>query len=145
MKWLEALSPSLLTAVSIQALCQIFKVVFYSFKNRRLDLRRLVHPGGMPSAHSAFVTALTATIGLRNGFASELFALAFVFSIIIVYDSLRLRGAVQVHSRLLIRLSELLPEDERLPVPQFVGHTVSELAAGVLAGGAWAVLLRYLL
>ncbi len=145
MKWLEALSPSLLAAVSIQVLCQIFKVVFYSFKNHRLEMRRLIHPGGMPSAHSAFVTTLTASIGLRSGFSSELFALAFVFSIIIIYDSIRLRGAVQVHSRLLARLCKLLPEDERLPVSQFIGHTGPELTAGVLVGVVWAVLLGLLL
>ena len=134
------LSPALITAVSIQVLCQVFKVVLYSVKNRRLEWHRLIHPAGMPSAHSAFVTALTVSIGIYSGVNSEFFALAFVFSIIIIYDSIRLRGAVQTHARLLAKLAELLPEHDKQPVSQLIGHTPAELAVGVAVGIGWAVL-----
>ena len=137
----DAISPSLLTAVVIQVLCQVFKVVFYSIKNGKPEWHRLIHPGGMPSAHSAFVTALSVSIGMNNGFNSELFALSFVFSIIIIYDSIRLRGAVQTHSEIIAKLSRLLPKEERQPVPQNVGHNLCEIAAGILVGGIWALLI----
>jgi acid phosphatase family membrane protein YuiD len=133
-------SPSLVVAVLIQLLCQFFKVVYYSIKNRELQLHRFMHPAGMPSAHSAFVTALTVSIGIYNGFGSELFALSFVFSVIIIYDSIRLRGAVQRNSQIISRLSRLLPESERGEVPQYVGHTLEEIIAGILVGGLWALI-----
>ena len=137
----DFLSSSLLTAVIIQVLCQLFKAIYYSIKCGKPQWYRLIHPGGMPSSHSAFVTALSVSIGINNGFNSELFALAFVFSIIIVYDSIRLRGAVQIHSQVITKLSQLLPEGERQPVPRDIGHTLSEIVAGVLVGGSWAVIL----
>ena len=138
------LSPALMASVSIQVLCQMFKVVLYSIKNRKLGWHRLIHPAGMPSAHSAFVTALTVSVAIHRGVNSDFFALAFVFSIIIIYDSIRLRGAVQTHSRLLAKLLELLPEQSRQPVPQLIGHTPAELAVGVAVGGGWAVLFSQL-
>lgn len=142
---LEFLSPSLVIAVLIQLLCQLFKVVYYSIKNRTLQLDRFMHPAGMPSAHSAFVTALSVSIGMHNGFASELFALSFVFSAIIIYDSIRLRGAVQRNSQIIAKLSHLLPETERVDVPQYVGHSIAETIVGMLVGGLWAVLASLIL
>ncbi len=139
------LSPSLVIAVLIQLLCQLCKVVYYSIKNRTFQLDRFMHPGGMPSAHSAFVTALCVSIGMHNGFASELFALSFVFSAIIIYDSLRLRGAVQRNSQIIAKLSRLLPEPERVDVPRYVGHNLSEIIVGMLVGGLWAVLASLIL
>lgn len=139
------LSPSLVIAVLIQLLCQLCKVVYYSIKNRTFQLDRFMHPGGMPSAHSAFVTALCVSIGMHNGFASELFALSFVFSAIIIYDSLRLRGAVQRNSQIIAKLSRLLPEPERVDVPRYVGHNLSEIIVGILVGGLWAVLASLIL
>jgi len=133
------LSPSLVIAILIQLLCQLYKVAYYSIKNRTLQLDRFMRPGGMPSAHSAFVTALSVSIGMHNGFASELFALSFVFSGIIIYDSIRLRGAVQKNSQIIATLSRLLPETERVDVPRYVGHSLAEIVVGMLVGGLWAV------
>ena len=141
----KLLSPSLLTAVSIQLLCQLFKVVYYSIKNGRLQLHRFMHPAGMPSAHSAFVTALSVSIGIYNGFASELFAVAFVFSVIIIYDSIRLRGAVQRNSEIIARLLHLIPESERIEAPRYVGHSLAEIIVGMAVGVLWAFLASIIL
>ena len=98
----------------------------------------------MPSSHSAFVTALAVAIGRRSGFDTDLFALAFVFATIIIYDSIRLRGAVQKHSEAIIRLVKLLPKAERMEVPQWVGHTFPETLAGILVGGVFAYIAFFL-
>lgn len=94
--------------VVVALLCQLssqaFKVVFYSLRERRFAAERFVHAGGIPSAHSAFVSALTAAVALRHGVTSEIFAVSFVFSAIIVYDAFRLRGHVQRHAEVLNRL-----------------------------------------
>ena len=134
------MSQSLITAVTVQILCQLYKVVYYSLKNRKWEGYRFFSAGGMPSAHSAFVTALSLSIGLDAGFRSNLFALAFVFSIIIIYDSIRLRGAVQTHSELLDRLQSRLPENQRIKVPLHVGHSLGEIITGVIVGGGLAIL-----
>jgi acid phosphatase family membrane protein YuiD len=137
-------SPSLITALAVQVTCQLFKVAFYSVRERRLRPGYLFSAGGMPSAHSAFVTALSVSVGLRSGWASEVFGVALVFSVIVVYDSIRLRGAVQRHSRVLNRLLAHFPEEASERVSEMVGHTPAEVAAGVAAGGLLSVLAAVL-
>jgi hypothetical protein len=128
----------LLVAVTAQVLCQIFKVVAYSIRDRRFSPRYFTTAGGMPSAHSAFVTALTVAVGLSRGFDSELFAVAFVFSAIVIYDAYRLRGHVEQQAEVLNRLQEHLEPADRVRLSEMVGHSVREILAGIGFGGLYA-------
>ena len=47
--------------------------------------------GGMPSAHSAFTSALTTAVGITQGINSALFAVTLGFSIIVWHDAIRVR------------------------------------------------------
>ena len=55
---------------------QVLKLIIYLIVNRKLSLERLVGDGGMPSAHSATVTAVAVSTGLECGFDSAIFAVA---------------------------------------------------------------------
>jgi acid phosphatase family membrane protein YuiD len=139
------LSISLLTALAVQIACQLFKVVLYSIREKRIALSWFMSAGGMPSAHSAFVTALSVSVGLWSGFRSDVFAVAAVFSIIIIYDSWRLRGAVAHHARVLAKLVERHPDVEEGTLNLRLGHSLPEIMAGIAAGGgaaaaAWLVI-----
>jgi acid phosphatase family membrane protein YuiD len=98
----------------------------------------------MPSAHSAFVTALSVSVGLWSGFQSEVFAVAAVFSIIIIYDSWRLRGAVAHQARVLTKLMAQHPDLDAVPINTRLGHSMLEILVGIAAGGGFAALV-YLL
>jgi acid phosphatase family membrane protein YuiD len=137
----------LVISILSQVSAQVFKVALYSVAERRFAIDRLVNAAGMPSAHTAFVTALTASIGLQRGVASDIFAVAFVFAAIVIYDSFRLRGHVQRHAEALNRL--LAPRRE-LPgsgtsgggpveLSEQVGHTGMEVAAGIIWGLVFAM------
>ncbi len=134
---------SLITAVSAQVACQLYKVFTASIRLRRPALKPFVHTGGMPSAHSAFVTALTVSVGLSSGFDSDVFAVSTVFSLIIIYDALRLRGEVARHSTILTRLARYAGSGEDLlggrPLNEAAGHSPGEIAAGFVVGVAWAL------
>lgn len=135
---------SLLSALAVQMACQLFKVVLYSIREKRLALHYFISAGGMPSAHSAFVTALSVSVGLWSGFRSDVFAVAAVFSIIIIYDSWRLRGAVAHQARVLTKLVEQHPGLEAGTINTRLGHSLPEIAAGIAAGGGISALV-YLL
>jgi uncharacterized protein len=130
----------LLTAVAVQLASQAFKVVFYSIREKRPALSWFVSAGGMPSSHSAFVTALTVSVGLWDGFGSSVFAVACVFSIITIYDALRLRGAVEHHARILAALAAKHPDIPTGVINTRLGHTLPEIAAGICTGGGLSVL-----
>jgi acid phosphatase family membrane protein YuiD len=123
---------SLFTAICVHIICQVFKLVYYSLKTGRFDIGYFFSAGGMPSTHTAFTSSLTVSLGLIKGFDSAFFAIGFVFSAVVIYDSLRLRGAVQIHSEQLHKLVKLLPAEERLKIPKMVGHTLSEIIVGII-------------
>jgi hypothetical protein len=136
---------SLLTAVGVQLVCQGFKVVLYSVRERRPAFSWFFSAGGIPSAHSAFVTALSVSVGLGSGFDSDVFAVACVFSIIIIYDSWRLRGAVQRHAKALNKLSQVNGNLNLGAFNESIGHTLIEIATGMVAGGGLAALAFFLI
>ena len=134
---------ALAIAVLVQVSCQVFKFAYYSIKDGRISPRYLVTAGGIPSAHTAFVTALAVSVGIRAGFASDLFAVAAVFSVIVVYDAFRLRGHVQHHARIINRY--VLPETGDDPVSEMVGHSIPEIIAGLAFGGGLSAVATVLL
>jgi acid phosphatase family membrane protein YuiD len=104
----------------------------------------LVNEVNNTTGHIDFVTALSVSIGLWNGFDSDLFAVACVFSAIVIYDAYRLRGTVERHARALKALLTGRPEVSAVGLTDMVGHTPVEIAVGIAAGGGFAALV-YLL
>jgi acid phosphatase family membrane protein YuiD len=119
-------------SILVHIICQLFKLIFYSLKNHKFKISYFFSPGGMPSTHTAFTSTMTISLGLIKGFDSVYFAIPFVFSAVVIYDSLRLRGAVQLHAEMLNKLMKLLPEKERGKIPRMVGHTLGEIIAGII-------------
>lgn len=129
----------LITAVAVQVSCQLFKFVLYSIRDGGLRPHYLVTAGGIPSAHSAFVTAVTVAVAIRHGVTSDLFAVSFVFSAIVIYDAFRLRGHVQRHAELLN--SHVLAPAGAEEVSEMVGHSLLEIGIGVIWGGGVSALV----
>jgi len=138
------LSIPLIAAVAAQLACQLFKVFFYSLRQGVFRPDYLVHAGGMPSAHSAMVSTLTTSLGLYEGLSSPGFTVAAVFSLIIIHDAVRLRGAVQLHAQVLDSLVRHFPREAGTRIPTRAGHTLAEVLAGVAVGVCFALLV-YLL
>ncbi len=141
----------LVAAVVAQVSAQVVKVILYSVSERRFAANRFLSASGMPSAHSAFVTALATSIGVKHGVQSDIFAVSAVFAAIVVYDSFRLRGQVQRHAEVLNQLLKPRLDVSAQPVhgkatnrtvrlSEHVGHTVPEIIAGV----AWGILIAWL-
>lgn len=87
--------------------------------------------GGMPSGHSASFTALTVFLGCAEGFQSGLFALAVGSLIIVLYDATHVRYAVGKQGE---ALNELLEKAGKSDLPLVEGHTVGQVAVGILIG-----------
>ena len=127
------LPKSLWIAVGVQVISQVFKFLQRSILERRLSWRNLVTFGGMPSAHSAFVTALAISIAVYAGLGSDLFGLAAVFGAIVIFDAYKLRGNVQQQARILNRVqAQLFQPEDRLVINEHVGHTLPEIVAGIV-------------
>lgn len=120
-------------------LAQLLKLIVELVRHGKVTFRTLVTTGGMPSAHSALVTALATGIGQTLGWASGDFAIAFIFAIIVMYDAAGVRQAAGKQARILNQIvDELFSGDhaqfneERLK--ELLGHTPVQVIAGSALG-----------
>lgn len=88
--------------------------------------------GGMPSGHSACMSAITTYFGLAEGISSNIFALALASTIIVIYDALHVRYAVGEQGK---ALNRLLSQNHEKTLPVVEGHIVIEVVFGVILGG----------
>jgi acid phosphatase family membrane protein YuiD len=121
------------------AIAQVLKVGLTSVRERRLNLRVLAETGGMPSSHAAIVMGLTSAIGRLNGVTSAPFAIALIFSIVVMYDAQGVRRAAGRQAAVLNRLvddafSLRQFKDDRLR--ELLGHTPFEVLVGAALGVA---------
>ncbi len=124
-------------------IAQFLKVLLVSIRQRRLNLRVLAETGGMPSSHSALVTGLTFGIGRINGFNSAPFAIALIFSFVVMYDAAGVRRAAGRQAAVLNRLVEDLVsmrgiQEDRLR--ELLGHTPVEVLVGAVLGAVVGLL-----
>ena len=126
------------------AVAQLLKVIVILIQKKQLDLRYLVVSGGMPSAHSALVSALATSVALVQGLASVAFGISAILALIVMYDAAGIRQSVGQQSVILNRIIRELRR--RRPIMElerdlreFIGHTQFQvIAGGVLGVGvAW--------
>jgi acid phosphatase family membrane protein YuiD len=134
----------LLAPLVAWTIAQVAKVLLTSYRQRRLNLRVLAETGGMPSSHSAIVMGLTAAIGKYSGVGSAAFAIALIFTFVIMYDAAGLRRAAGRQAEVLNRLVEDLVhmrgvQEQRLR--ELLGHTPLEVIVGAAIGLVVGVLL----
>ena len=91
----------------------------------------------MPSSHSGVVISLTTMIGKNVGINSPLFAVALIFSFIVMYDAAGVRRAAGKQAKLLNKIVETpgltgLQVSERLV--EVLGHTPVQVIVGAAIG-----------
>ena len=112
------MNATLMTALFSMFLAQIIKIIYYFIIEKKVNWIHLFEAGGMPSSHSALVCSLVTMVGLRQGFDSMFYAVAFVFAAIVMYDAMKVRH-----------------ED--------VEHTLIEVSTGGILGIIIALLVNY--
>ena len=120
-------------------IAQSIKLVWIIITEKRLDMTIFVSTGGMPSAHSAFVSGLATSVGLKHGFDGAFFAIATVFALIVMFDAQSIRRAAGEQA---VVLNKMIKE-KRIGVDnlhELLGHTKFQVFTGMLVGigvGIW--------
>ena len=118
-------------------IAQLLKVILTLVFNRKLDIRRFVGAGGMPSSHSAFVVSLATSVGKLEGYDSPIFAVAITFALIVMYDAAGIRRAAGKQAAVLNDILEQIQTKRSIPeekLKELLGHTPIEVFAGALLG-----------
>lgn len=142
-------SPWLTVASAAWILAQLIKVVLHTAINKRFDITRLVDTGGMPSSHTAFVSALSTSVAWTEGTDSVSFAIALCFSLIVIYDATNLRRNAGHQAQLLNELVVQLLHGKILhekftfrKLRELLGHNPSEVFVGAVLGVGLALALH---
>ena len=159
----------LVSAVLAWLSAQVIKTLLTLFVTCKFDPERLVGAGGMPSAHSAMVCALTISMSRVEGVSSPLFALAFLFAAVVMYDAMGVRRAAGEQAKVLNRMLDQLDwpifgkkqkehvleeersrlaslrrdddDDDDKELKEGLGHTPLQVLAGALLGILVAMLV----
>ncbi|KIY20549.1 MULTISPECIES: divergent PAP2 family protein [Mesobacillus] len=138
---------------------QFVKVPIQYIATRRLDWSLLTSTGGMPSSHSAAVTALSTGVALQTGMDSAVFAVSAVFAIITMFDASGVRRQAGEQAVVLNQLvldfgrfaqeakgwQDKPAQEKRKELKELLGHKPIEVFFGGLTGIALTLLFHYLL
>lgn len=138
---------------------QVIKTVVHLVRFRKFSVERLTGAGGMPSSHSALVCAMTIAVSRKTGVSSPEFAIAFLFSLVVMYDAMGVRRAAGLHAKEINRMRRQIAEyeeefsagvegegpeedEESVEIPpkpyrelkEYLGHTPLEVLGGALLG-----------
>ena len=125
------------------AIAQIIKILIEFVETKKLNLALIVSSGSMPSSHSSFTTSLATSIGIVEGFDSSLFAIAVIFSMVVMYDAAGVRRAAGKQAEVINLLVGSIENtgiklDKKLK--ELLGHSPIEVAAGALLGIVVAII-----
>lgn len=118
-------------------LIQTFKVVSDLVVNKKLNVKRIIGVGGMPSSHSAVVCSLSMLVGREYGFDSGIFAIALVMSFIVMYDAAGVRRASGKQARILNKILEtpgMSTVEVQEKLIEALGHTPIQVFVGAVIG-----------
>lgn len=116
---------------------QIFKVIWDLVTTKKFNLKRVLGAGGMPSAHSAVVIALTTMVGRSQGTTSPMFGIALIFSLVVMYDATGVRREAGKQAHLLneiINTPGLSQVQVKEKLVEALGHTPIQVFVGALVG-----------
>lgn len=135
----------LVVPLCVWAAVQLLKGSVEFLKERRFDLSFFITSGGMPSSHSAMVSALATAVVLTAGPDSAVFAVSVILAMVVMYDAAGVRWAVSQQASILnrivreLRLRRPRGEVER-DLRELIGHTPFQ----VIVGSALGILITWL-
>jgi uncharacterized protein len=138
---------------------QFIKVPIQFIATRKFDWSLLTSTGGMPSSHSAAVTALSTGVALEVGMNTSIFAISAVFAIITMFDATGVRRQAGeqaiVLNKLVADFNRFVDEAKgwqnkpkqvkRKELKELLGHKPIEVFFGGLTGIVLTLILHSLI
>lgn len=131
----------LMVAVCGWVLAQFLKTILTLLVTREWNWERMIGAGGMPSAHSTAVCGMTVAIAKSCGVSDPLFALSFLFAMVVMYDATGVRRAAGEQAKRINTLFKSHDDTWTEMLKESLGHTPLEVLAGALLGIIMAMLM----
>jgi acid phosphatase family membrane protein YuiD len=127
----------LITALVAWFLSGLLKVPIEYLETRKWNWALWFSPGGMPSSHSALVTATMLSVGLYDGFNTAAFVVAFTVMMVVIYDATGVRRQSGFHAEKINAIINELFAGHPIQQDQLnevLGHSPREVLAGIATG-----------
>ncbi|HIE35745.1 MAG TPA: divergent PAP2 family protein [Candidatus Omnitrophica bacterium] len=118
-------------------IAQGIKIIIGLVREKKFNFYWILRTGGMPSAHTSAVVALSFSIGKELGFSSPFFALSCIFALITMFDAQTWRRSIGAQARILNKIMEDIQQKKKIgedKLRELVGHTPIEVFVGALIG-----------
>ncbi len=123
---------------------QVLKLLTDGIKGN-FDFKNLLTSyGGMPSSHTAFSVSITTLMAIRQGLDSPFFAVALVFTLLVMRDATSFRNLLGRQAHIFNKYIDSLPAKDKKSLKKFqerMGHTYLEVVGGLI----WGIGLTYYL
>jgi len=111
------------------AIVNTLKPLITWIKEGKISKDTIFTNGGMPSGHTSLVASLVMALYLETGL-SQLFIVAFILAVIVIYDAIKVRTVIEKQSR---AINALTREIKDIPKQEeSVGHTPAEVIVSLL-------------
>jgi acid phosphatase family membrane protein YuiD len=129
----------IISAASAWIIAQIIKVFTGMFREISFSIRTLLFSnGGMPSSHTAAVSALATSSTILYGFNSFQCAITSVFAIIVMIDASGVRYETVEQAKILNKITKELFSGSSAEIntglKELVGHTPFQVFMGAVLG-----------
>ncbi len=127
----------IINGIEAAIIAQLLKFIGHIIKTKKIDFQVLATTGGMPSAHTAGVVALSTTVGFICGFDSVEFAIALGYALVVMYDAAGLRRSTGKIAACLNKIRDDFYAHGQMPadrLKELLGHTPFEVFVGALLG-----------
>lgn len=119
----------------------LLKFFFNSIKAKKFDFEKIGY-GGFPSNHSAIVSSIAVLVALKEGIGHPAFGVAIALAFIVMLDAYSLRRQLGKHA---VFLNQLGSTANRQPLRERMGHTRTEILAGLIVGSLVAAVVNYII
>ena len=127
----------LMVPIILWCVVQVSKFLLELIINKKINFKRLVGAGGMPSSHSAIVCALASCIGKTYGFDSGVFAISLIFAFVVMYDACGVRRAAGKQAGILNKILDtpgMSTVEVQEKLIEALGHTPIQVFVGAFIG-----------
>lgn len=143
---MQKMNRGMLTALSSIGIAQALKIITYKRLTGEWDVKQVAMTGGMPSSHSAGVSALASYIASNKGSRHTETALAVTFGVIVMYDAQGIRRHTGEIAQLVNDLEDNFAEiagdfpsfefvEREKELKELLGHQPIEVLGGAILGG----------
>lgn len=130
--------PVFISVALATIVAQLVKTIYWTIRKKEFKLGYFFKGyGGFPSGHTAYVTALSASIYVLEGF-SNLFYVTLAVSLLWIVYVLDIKMFLDINTDFFNSLIDLIEKPDMKRVETIMGHTYGQIIGGLVVG-VWAV------